>query len=257
MGTYLSDPPCSPSAELGLLRLCQTVTQKESLLRLAASVVALTRHLNAWFGDEACAADPLALQNAANVLQCALLAWRRRHDNGACSALEDALCVALLIFTVRASEALQLHERTRHHHLNLVASKALRRTLVHSPAPAAHRSGDPGPSHDDSHDEAAAAARAQLSVWIAAVGAISAHTSADEAWFVAHAAHAFARAGVRSLPDLVARLHRCAWVGFVLDGAARALWGAVSTVQSSAPSPAASAPRLAVYRPSDARASSR
>lgn len=66
------------------------------------SVLFLIADLNAWFSDPESFLDPLDIQNFSCALECLLLTWLRENEHLA-TPLEDALCVALLIFTVRTS----------------------------------------------------------------------------------------------------------------------------------------------------------
>ena len=86
----------------------------------------LIADLNAWFSDPESFLDPLDIQNFSCALECLLLTWLRENEHLA-TPLEDALCVALLIFTVRTTEA--FNQQSHVHHLHFAASKRLEKAL--------------------------------------------------------------------------------------------------------------------------------
>jgi hypothetical protein len=139
------------------------------------------------------------------VLECLLLDWIRRNEVEA-SPLEDALCVALLIFTVRVTEALQ--NRNHAHALHRVASKKLEKAL-------------------------SATSRYEwtycrdLLLWILAIGAISAEGSPEHEWFVYQVSLACEEFNIQSGNALLSRLHLCGWVSFKLNDGVHGLWAQI------------------------------
>jgi hypothetical protein len=195
-------PGYRPNISNHLLDYCRKAGIKESLTTLVESALVLIADLNVWFGDSESPLDPLDIQNFSCVLECLLLQWLRNNEN-LISPLEDALCVALLIFTVRTTEALQ--RRSDIHLLHFVASKRLEKAL-------------------------SATSRCEwtfcpeLLLWILAIGAISAEGSAESSWFVYQASLACSEFGIQTAQALLERLHMCGWVSFKLDTAVRDLW---------------------------------
>jgi hypothetical protein len=200
---YPHHPPgYRPNISNHLLDYCRAARVKESLIALVQSALILIADLNVWFSDSDSHLDPLDIQNFSCVLECLLLQWIRDNDHRY-SPLEDALCVALLIFTVRVTEALQ--RRSDMHLLHLVASKRLEKALN-----ATSRS-EWVPCPD-------------LLLWILAIGTISAEGSPDSLWFVYQTSLACAEFGIDSADAFLARLHTCGWVSFKLDEAVHNLW---------------------------------
>ncbi|KAF1996704.1 hypothetical protein P154DRAFT_307321 [Amniculicola lignicola CBS 123094] len=185
-----------------LLDYCHTAQVKPSLTSLVESALILIADLNSWFRDPESPLDPLNIQNYSCSLECMLLKWLRDNEN-LISPLEDALCVALLIFSVRTTEAFQ--RQSNFHLLHLVASKRLQKALR-------------------------ATSRSEwtfcpdLLLWILAIGTISADGSPECSWFVYQASLACAEFDVLSSQALLGRLHLCGWVSFRLDEAVHRLW---------------------------------
>lgn len=169
---------------------------------LVENALILIADLNAWFNDPHCPLDPLEIQNFACVLECLLLKWLQDNE-GLMTPLEDALCVALLIFTVRTTEALKRPNDA--HLLHFVASMRLEKAL-------------------------SATSRSEwqycpdLLLWILAIGTISGQGSPQSSWFVYQMSLACSEFGVQSAEALLGRLHYCGWVSFKLDDAVCQLW---------------------------------
>jgi hypothetical protein len=201
---------CFPHRPLGsqpiishhLIEYCRQAHLKESLIELVESVLVLIADLNVWFSDSDSVLDPVDIQNYSCVLECLLLNWLRNHDN-CTNPLADALCVALLIFTVRVTEALQ--SRTSTHTLHYNASQRLVKALS-----ATSR-------YEWTYCQ-------DLLLWILAIGAINAEGSSEYSWFVYQVSLACEEFGVHSSEDLLSRLHLCGWVSFKLDDAVDGLW---------------------------------
>jgi len=173
------------------------------------SALILIADLNAWFGDPTSRLDPLDMQNFSCVLECMLLKWLRDTEHQI-SPLEDALCVALLIFTVRTTEAFK--GRNDVHMLHFQASKRLEKAL-------------------------SATSRSEwqlcpdLLLWILAIGAISAEGSAASSWFAYQVSLACEEFGISSGDVLLNRLRLCGWVSFKLDAAVDYLWEHISNLR--------------------------
>lgn len=192
-----------PNFSNHLLNYCRIAQIKDSLTALVESALILIADLNVWFGDSNCPLDPLDIQNYACVLECMLLQWLR-YNEGLTSPLEDALCVALLILTVRTTQALQ--RRSDAHQLHEHASKRLEKALSATSA-----------------EEWAFCP--DLLLWILAIGAFSAEGAPEYMWFVYQVSLACETFGVQSAEHLLDRLHLCGWVSFKLDEAVHCLWG--------------------------------
>lgn len=195
-------PGYQPSISNHLIDYCRAAQVKESLTALVESALILIADLNAWFGNSDSPLDPLDIQNYSCVLECMLLHWLRDNES-LTSPLEDALCVALLIFTVRVTEALQ--RRSDIHMLHFVASKRLEKAL----------------SATSRYEWAFCP---DLLLWILAIGAISAEGSCECSWFVYQVSLACEEFGICSAETLLERLHLCGWVSFKLDDAVHGLW---------------------------------
>ncbi|KAF2742593.1 hypothetical protein M011DRAFT_412324 [Sporormia fimetaria CBS 119925] len=194
-----------PKTSAHLLTLCAQAQVTESLIDLTNRTLVLIADLNSWFSDAHSTLDPLDLQNYSCILECLLLDWIR-VDGTTTSALEDALCLALLILTVRVTEALQ--RRCDPHPLHNVAGKRLQIALNATSL------------HEWNHC-------ADLLLWILSMGAISAEGSSDLDWYVHQLSVACLRFEVCAANSLLRRLHLCGWVCFKLDDAVYGLWDRV------------------------------
>ncbi|RAR04167.1 hypothetical protein DDE83_007949 [Stemphylium lycopersici] len=195
-------PGYQPNISQHLTDYCRHAGVKASLNVLVESVLVLIADLNVWFSDPESPLDPLDIQNFACVLECSLLSWLREHEH-LVTPLEDALCVALLIFTVRTTEAMKLQSHV--HLLHFAASKRLEKALnctirtewQHCP---------------------------DLLLWILSIGAISAEPSPGSTWFVYQTSLACEEFGILSAEALLERLHLCGWVSYKLNEAVCHLW---------------------------------
>jgi hypothetical protein len=185
-----------------LIDYCRHAGVINSLTELVESTLTLIADLNVWFSDPNSPLDPLDIQNFSCVLECMLLKWLRENEY-LITPLEDALCVALLIFTVRTTEALQ--RRADVHLLHFAASKRLEKALNCTIRLEWQSCPD-------------------LLLWILSIGAISAEGSAESSWFVYQTSLACTEFGILSADALLGRLHLCGWVSYKLDGAVRYLW---------------------------------
>lgn len=188
-----------------LIEYCRHAGVKDSLTEHVELVLTLIADLNVWFGDPNSPLDPLDIQNFSCVLECMLLKWLRENET-LITPLEDALCVALLIFTVRTTEALQ--RRADVHLLHFAASKRLEKALNCTTRPEWQFCPD-------------------LLLWILSIGAISAEGSPESSWFVYQTSLACNEFGILSAEALVARLHLCGWVSYKLNEAVCLLWGRI------------------------------
>lgn len=195
-------PRYRPDVSQHLIDYCRHAGVKDSLTELVESVLTLIADLNVWFGDPNSPLDPLDIQNFSCVLECMLLKWLRDNETFI-TPLEDALCVALLIFTVRTTEALQ--RRSDVHLLHFAASKRLEKALNCTIRLEWQYCPD-------------------LLLWILSIGAISADGSAESTWFIYQASLACKEFGILSADALLARLHLCGWVSYKLNEAVRCLW---------------------------------
>jgi hypothetical protein len=182
---------------------------KSSLTTLVESSLILIADLNILFCDAESVLDPLEVKNYACVLECMLLDWLRANEHRV-SPLEDALCVTLLIFAVRITEA--LNQRTDMHSLHRAASKRLEKALTAT-----------------SRTEWQSCP--ELLLWILAVGAISAEGSEESSWFVHQVSLACSEFGIQRADALLDRLHLCGWVSFKLDEAVRHLWESIMSLR--------------------------
>ncbi|KAF2442003.1 hypothetical protein P171DRAFT_59596 [Karstenula rhodostoma CBS 690.94] len=185
-----------------LLECCAIVQVQESLTTLVESALILIADLNAWFGDANSPLDPLGMQNFSCVLECMLLQWLRDREHMVCP-LEGALCVALLIFTIRVTEAFNGPNHV--HMLHFQASDRLEKALSATSCTNWRLCPD-------------------LLLWILAIGAISAEGSARHPWFVYQVSLACAEFEIPSAEALLDRLRLCGWVSFKLDKAVGHLW---------------------------------
>jgi len=188
-----------------LMDYCRHAGVQDTLTEHVELVLTLIADLNVWFSDPSAPLDPLDIQNFSCVLECMLLKWLRENETHI-SPLEDALCVALLIFTVRTTEALQ--RRADVHLLHLQASKRLEKALNCTTRPQWQYCPD-------------------LLLWILSIGAISAEGSVESTWFIYQASLACGEFGITSAEALLARLHLCGWVSYKLNEAVRFLWGRI------------------------------
>jgi hypothetical protein len=198
-------PGYRPSISQHLTDYCRHAGVKESLNALVESVLILIADLNVWFSDPESPLDPLDIQNFSCVLECSLLTWLRENEH-LVTPLEDALCVALLIFTVRTTEAMKLQSHV--HLLHFAASKRLEKALNCTIRSEWQYCPD-------------------LLLWILCIGAISAEPSPDSTWFVYQTSLACAEFGILSAEALLGRLHLCGWVSYKLNEAVCHLWNRV------------------------------
>jgi hypothetical protein len=192
-----------------LLDSCRHARVKETLISLVEEVLILIADLNVWFSDPGSPLDPLDIQNYSCVLECKSLDWL--HENHLITPLEDALCVSLLIFTVRTTEALQ--RRDNIHLLHFAASKRLEQALNCT-------------IRDDWQY------CPDLLLWILSIGAISAYGSAESNWFVYQTSLACAELGIVSAEALLVRLGLCGWVSYKLNEAVCHLWDRIIHLRS-------------------------
>ncbi|KAF1840381.1 uncharacterized protein K460DRAFT_296932 [Cucurbitaria berberidis CBS 394.84] len=195
-------PGYRPNISQHLIDYCRNTGVKESLTDLVESVLILIADLNVWFGDPNSPLDPLDIQNFSCVLECMLLKWLRENEY-LITPLEAALCVALLIFTVRTTEAMK--RQSDIHLLHFTASKRLEKALNCTTRSEWHYCPD-------------------LLLWILSIGAISAEGSAESNWFVYQTSLACAEFGILSAQALLERLHICGWVSYKLSEAVCHLW---------------------------------
>lgn len=193
-----------------LVGQCRQVHVGESLVELVESVSLLIADLNVWFDDANSHMDPVDIQNSSCVLECLLLNWLRNHDN-CINPLENALCIALLIFTVRVTEALQI--RARPHPLHFSASQGLEKALSATSCSDWHL------CHD-------------LLIWILVIGTINAEGSSQFDWYLRQTSYVCAENNILSLEHLLDRLHLCGWVRFRLDDAVLEIWENILNIRS-------------------------
>ncbi|XPS70562.1 hypothetical protein M3J09_002775 [Ascochyta lentis] len=202
--------PCHPPGYYSrrsrhLVDLCQQAGLAASLIELLDSVLVLAADLSAWYGDPRSPLDALEIQNFSCALECLLLAWIREREP-LVTPLESALCVTLIIFTIRTTEALK--QKSDIHHLHFVASKRLESALNCT----THADWRPCPD---------------LLLWILSIGTISAEGSAQSAWFVNQTSLACAVFQIDSAEALLERLHLCGWVSYKLDESVHRLWSKI------------------------------
>lgn len=165
----------------------------------------LAADLNAWYDDSESPLDALDIQNFSCALECLLLAWI--HERAfLITPLEDALCIALIIFTVRTTEALKRPSDA--HRLHFVASKRLESAL-------------------NCTTRAEWQLCPDLLLWILTIGSISADCSAESAWFVHQSSLACAEFNIDSAEALLKRMSACGWVNYKLDDSIRHLWNKI------------------------------
>ncbi|KAF2682756.1 hypothetical protein K458DRAFT_54724 [Lentithecium fluviatile CBS 122367] len=191
-----------PGISQHLLDCCKSAQVKESLTALVESSLILIADLNTLFSETDSTIDPLDVKNYACVLECMLLEWLRENEH-VVTPLEDALCVTLLIFAVRITEA--LNQRSDMLSLHRAASKRLEKALSATSRTEWQSCPD-------------------LLLWILAVGAISAEDSDESPWFAHQVSLACSEFGIQSANALLVRLHLCGWVSSKLDQAVGQLW---------------------------------
>jgi hypothetical protein len=210
-GNFPHHPPgYSAQISLHLLDSCRLAGVQESLTDLVEQVLILIADLNVWFSDAASRLDPLDIQNYSCVLECRSLEWLCTNGH-LITPLEDALCVSLLIFAYRTTEALQ--QRPKKHFLHMTAGKRLEQALNCTSRSEWQYCPD-------------------LLLWILAIGAISAQGSSESDWFVYQASLACAEFDVPSVEALLALLNHCGWVSYNLNDAVRQLWDRVIEIRS-------------------------
>jgi hypothetical protein len=195
----------SPSYSRYLVTLCLQAGLTESLAELLESVLILAGDLNAWYDDPESSLDALDVQNFSCSLECLLLAWIHERIS-LITPLEDALCVALIIFTVRTTEALKRPSDV--HQLHFTASKRLESAL-------------------NCTTRAEWQSCPDLLLWILTIGSISADGSAESAWFVQQSSLACAEFNIDSAEALLKRMSTCGWVNYKLDESVRHLWNRI------------------------------
>jgi hypothetical protein len=209
-GNFPRHPPgYRPNISQHLLDSCRQAGVNDALTDLVESVLILIADLNVWFNDPTNLLDPLDIQNFSCVLECKSLKWLRENEN-LLTPLENALCVALLIFTVRTTEAMK--RRLDIHLLHFAASKRLEQALNCTIRSDWQFCPD-------------------LLLWILSIGAISAEGSAESNWFVYQTSLACAELGVSSAETLLGRLNICGWVSYKLDEAVRYLWSRIIDIR--------------------------
>lgn len=191
-----------PQIRRHLLDCCAVLHIQGSLATYVEYVLTLIADLSSWFDDADSPLDPLRIQNFSCALECMLLKWLRDRELMLCPR-EDALGVALLIFTIRVTEAFK--GRNDAHMLHFQASDRLEKAL------SATKCTDWLPCPD-------------LLLWILAIGAISAEGSSRHMWFAYQVSLACAEFEVQSADALLDRLRFCGWVSFKLDRAVGYLW---------------------------------
>jgi len=218
-------PGYRPVVSENFIDLCRSTAISESLIEIIQDLLTYTFDLNAWFSTEGSPLDPLDIQNHASILECLFLRWLRGDDTSerTHTAVEESLCIALLVFVVRASESIGRREEP--YHLHYTATKRLQEALSATSRP----------------DWASCP---DLLLWILATGAISAQGSTECAWLVFQLSSACAEFGIESLNNLLERLHQCVWVNYKLDMAAERLWDQISylRLEPSIVAPYASGP---------------
>ncbi|KAL6702949.1 hypothetical protein ACN47E_000791 [Coniothyrium glycines] len=192
-----------------LLDYCRHAGVKESLISLVEDVLILIADLNSWFGHLESPLDPLDIQNFSCVLECLLLKWLRDNEH-MITPLEDALCVALLIFTVRTTEALKRAADV--HLLHFAASRRLEKALNCTIRSEWQYCPD-------------------ILLWILSIGAISAQGSSDSRWFVYQTSLACSEFNITAAETLLERLHLCGWVSYKLDDAVHHLWARIVEIR--------------------------
>lgn len=195
-------PGYEPNISQHLIDYCRHASVKEALTKLVESVLVLIADLNVWFSNPESHLDPLDMQNFSCALECMLLNWLRENEH-LITPLEDALCVALLIFTVRTTEAMKRPSDI--HLLHYAASKRLEKALNCTVRSEWQSCPD-------------------LLLWILSIGAISAEGSVDINWFVYQTSLACAEFSISSAMELLERLHMCGWVSYKLNEAVYRLW---------------------------------
>jgi hypothetical protein len=178
-----------PRISYHLLDCCRLAGVDASLTELVKSVLILIADLNEWFSNANNILDPLDIQNYSCILECVSLKWLCDNEN-LHTPLENALCIAVLIFTVRTTEALK--GRPIVHMLHFVASKRFEQALnciVRSDWQLCP----------------------DLLIWILSIGAISANGSPESDWFVYQVSLACGEVAISSVDTLLIRLQHCGW----------------------------------------------
>ncbi|KAI8940045.1 hypothetical protein NX059_003765 [Plenodomus lindquistii] len=191
-----------PNISQHLINYCRHAGVTGKLTQLVESVLVLIADLNVWYSDPDSPLDPLDIQNFSCALECMLLAWLHEHES-LVTPLEDALCVALLIFTVRTTEAMKIQSGA--HLLHYAASKRLQKALNCT----IRNQWQPCP---------------ELLLWILSIGAISADGAVDSPWFVHQTSLVCEAFDIPSAQALLERLHYCGWVSYKLNEAVYSLW---------------------------------
>ncbi|KAF1932194.1 uncharacterized protein M421DRAFT_55167 [Didymella exigua CBS 183.55] len=195
----------SPNYSQHLVTLCCYAGLAKSLTELLESVLILAADLNAWYDDPESLLNALDVQNFSCSLECLLLAWIHEKEP-LITPLEGALCVALIIFTVRTTEALKRPSDI--HLLHFAASKRLESAL-------------------NCTTRAEWQSCPDLLLWILSIGAISAECSAESAWFTHQSSLACAEFNIDSAEALLERLSTCGWVNYKLDDPVGRLWNRI------------------------------
>lgn len=188
-----------------LIMDCQSLGVRRTLVILVELGLVLIADLNVWFSDSGSALDPLDVQNFACALECMLLNWLREHASSL-TPLEDALCMALVIFIVRSTQAMKRQSDV--HLLHCAASQRLKRALDCTSC--TYWMNCP-----------------YLFLWILCIGAISADGSNQCSWFVQQASLACEACSIHSAQALLGRLHCYGWVTYKLNDSIHFLWNRI------------------------------
>lgn len=202
-------PGYRPVVSENFIDLCRSASISESLIEIIQDLLTYTFDLNAWFSTEGSPLDPLDIQNHASILESLFLQWLRGDDAPQIihTAVEESLCIALLVFVFRAAESIGGWEEQTY--LHYTATKRLQEALNAT----SRRDWTSCPD---------------LLLWILAAGAVSAQGSTECAWLEFQLSAACAEFGIESLDSLIEHLHQCVWVNYKLDMAAERLWDQIS-----------------------------
>ncbi|KAF1921040.1 hypothetical protein BDU57DRAFT_553269 [Ampelomyces quisqualis] len=210
----------SPSAFAHILRHFYELNINRSLLEIIFEITAFVADLTEWYSDRTSLAGPLNLQKHASLLMYRLFTWHQSSGRSAVdgsantAALDQGICLALLIFMVHATEPNVSSFGPR---LSMTVTR-LRQSLLKVPLFAWSKSPD-------------------VLLWVLTMGGLGAKSLSkynitpkhepDISFFQEHIRLACADEHLdhhTSVDQLLDRMRTCLWISSVFDERARSLW---------------------------------
>jgi hypothetical protein len=174
--------------------------------------------MSSWFEDKKCPLDPLELQKHACLLNYRLYNWYSTPGKGGTgerSPVDQSVCLALIIFLVKASSPYDPSYRA----IILTSMKKLREALTKAPIFRWAKSPD-------------------LLLWTLTMGALAAQGTVEASFFTPYSSLAFADAGFdgeTSADELLARMRRLIWIPLLFDDEVTSLWIQMGIAKGESP----------------------